>query len=165
MDLDNLNAETRLPDLIALWLESRRTAMEWPDSDALPLLPNAYASDLATPSVVINCLGYTPTKLIGQADFEIVVNFRNTTNDLGFTLAEEALYVSRMRREIGRKPTAALGFMGWLNAQSEAHRNYVSVEHFRHAGGAVQLVEEEHLRVRQTRVALCAFADEFSEPS
>lgn len=163
MDTDNLNIETRLPDLLALYLAARRTAMDWPLEAVLPVLPNAYAEELATPSVIINCPGYTTTGIVGEMELEVVINLRNTTNDLGFTLAQESLYVSRLRRELGRGPLDTVSFQRWLADQTEEYRQFMRVKHVRHAGGSVALTEEEHLRTRQTRVKVCVWADEIAE--
>lgn len=165
MDTDNLNIETRLPDLIALWLESRRTDMEWPASTALPLTANAWSDDLATPGVTINVIGYNTTRLIGQMELEVVINFRNTTNTNGISFALENRHVSRLRREIARGQADTLGFIGWLRLQTTAYKKYMTVEHFRHGtGGAIQINEEDHTRTRQTRVSVCVLADEITEP-
>jgi hypothetical protein len=169
-----VNFETRLPALVAAWLETLRTSLgisanilvdESEDgsqaSKPLPIIPNSWAVSWQAPCLVVNVYETTCGKLPQELSGTISIELHNFTGDGGLGVMKENQIVTQLRRHLSVEFGIEGSFTKWLADQS-TNKNYQGLRLCKPAGTGILLDADKHTRVRLTNVSFVAWVDELT---
>jgi hypothetical protein len=170
-----VNFETRLPALVAAWLETLRTSLgisanilvdESEDgsqaSKPLPIIPNSWAVSWQAPCLVVNVYETTCGKLPQELSGTISIELHNFTGDGGLGVMKENQIVTQLRRHLSVEFDQEGSFTKWLADQSADRKNYQELRLCKPSGTGILMDADKHTRCRSTMISFVAFTDEFT---
>jgi hypothetical protein len=152
-----LNAETKIPQLLLDYVDSRRTALSIPTSAELPFYAGVIDGDRAMPCVVFYCSDFS-MKHPERMQLTISVDYLNQTAIEDST--EESAIASQVRSAVADVES----WKTWLLALSEANRTGWRIIKTRVTGGGIDIDAEKSQRRRFTTIQISAITSETTFP-
>lgn len=149
-----INAETKIPELLASYVDSRRTELEIPASTALPFYPGVSNGSKKFPCVVFHCpsfdMGQHPErmKLTVEVAYEVPLSNAETTDENATT--------AKIRSALADLKS----WNTWLEALTLSQRTGWKITSARLMGGGTEKEAELQLRRRFTNIEFRVMSSE-----
>lgn len=153
-----INAETKLPQLLLDYVESRRVALGLPAATVLPFTAGVVDGVHAYPEVVFYCDSFEITH---PEKMNLNVAVTLITDRSVVESADESSYAAMIRSAL----CDVSAFMAWLLTLSSGDRTGWRIQKYRATGGGIEIDAEMSQRRRRTNVVAHMITSENAFPA
>lgn len=152
-----LNAETKIPQLLLDYVDSRRVALSIPASADLPFYAGVIDSNKAMPCVVFYCSDFT---MKHSERMQLTVNVEYLNQTAIEDSAEENAIASQVRSAVAD----IASWQAWLLALTTLEKTGWRITKTRVTGGGIDIDAEAGQRRRFTTLQISAITSETTFP-
>jgi hypothetical protein len=152
-----INTETKIPELLASYVHSRRASLGLPAAQTLPFVTGPTNEEQTFPRVMF-VAGDASFPHPRRMDLPVIVELQTGTATQD--LALETQWTAGVRYALADRH----GFMSWLAAQSEEVSTGVDIRKMRLEDAGMAVDDERKVRGRRTQVIFHVRSDELAPP-